>query len=225
MAVVIDLAVVLRYIPPRMAAKTRTPSPQKGLGPRVPAEARRRQLIAVAAELMTEHGEEAVQITEVAERAGVSRPLVYRLFPTRQALVRAVLEDFSELLSARFQCARRVAEPTDVKALVRAYVDACCDAISARGAGPWLLLDPRGADPQMARLGREIFIGLLDPWQDQLGTFLGVPNRRAAHLLWIIVTAGRAALSGWIEGTVSRKQAAQDATVVVIALLHTLASE
>ena len=102
----------------------------------MPAEARRRQLLAVAAELLTEGGEERVQITDVAERAGVSRPLVYRLFPTRQALVRAVLGDFAQTLTQRFQRARSKHGPQDVHDLVSAYVEACCEAISAKGAGP-----------------------------------------------------------------------------------------
>jgi AcrR family transcriptional regulator len=208
-----------------MAANVRPKPRKKVLGPRVPPQARQRQLIAVAAELLTDHGEDRVQITDVAERAGVSRPLVYRLFPTRQALVRAVLEDFAQFLTQRFQQARGKHGPQDVHELVSAYVEACCKAISAKGAGPWLLLDPRGADPQMAQIGREIFLELLNPWQDQLGAFLGVSNRRASHVLWIVVTAGRAALGGWIEGTVSRKQAIKDATAVVIALLRVLASE
>src|SRR5262245_19282245 len=71
----------------------RTPPPTA----RVPPDARRRQLLDEAARLLTEHGIEQLQITEVATRVGVSRPLVYRQFPTRQALVRALLEDFTAL--------------------------------------------------------------------------------------------------------------------------------
>lgn len=191
----------------------------------MPARARRRQLLGEAAKLLTEHGVDRVQITEVAERAGVSRPLVYRLFPTRQALVRAVLEDFASFISERFRQARERFESHDVHGLATAFVEASCDAIEQKGAGPWLLLDPRGADPEIGRLGRAIFVELLDPWQRQLGTFLGVPQRRASHLLWIIVAAGRACLSGWIEGTATRAQAASDTTRVVMALLQAFAGE
>lgn len=206
-----------------MRARARQPQ-ARAIGPRVPSEARRRQLIAQAAQLLTEHGIDRVQITEVAERAGVSRPLVYRLFPTRQALVRAVLEDFAAFINQRFTQARAHYAAHDMHALAIAFVEASCEAIEQKGAGPWLLLDPRGADPEMGRLGRAIFIELLDPWQHQLGTFLGVPQRRASHLLWIIVAAGRACLSGWIEGTATRAQAVSDATRAVTALLQAFAS-
>jgi AcrR family transcriptional regulator len=190
---------------------------------RVPSDTRRRQLLAQAAQLLTEHGVERVQITEVAERAGVSRPLVYRLFPTRQALLLAVLEDFTTFIHQRFTQAVQRYEATDVKAIVIAFVEASCEAIEQKGAGPWLLLDPRGADHEISRIGRAIFLELLDPWQRQLGGFLGVSQRRASHLLWIIVAAGRACLAGWIEGTVTRAQAVSDTTRVVTVLLDTFA--
>jgi AcrR family transcriptional regulator len=186
---------------------------------RVPPDLRRRQLLDEAAQLLTQHGIEQVQITEVAERAGVSRPLVYRLFPTRQALLQAVLEDFAEYLGARFCQALQSFQSASVEAIATAFVEASCDAIEQKGSGPWLLLDPRSADPELCRLGRQIFVGLLDPWQRELGVFLGVPASRASYVLWIIVAAGRATLAGWIDGTVDRALAVSDATRVVTALL------
>jgi AcrR family transcriptional regulator len=193
------------------------------MGARVPPDTRRRQLIAEAGNLLTLHGIEQVQITEVAERAGVSRPLVYRLFPTRQALLRAVLEDFTEFLGARFQEALKRGEAASIEALTTAFVEACCDSIEQKGSGPWLLLEPRSADPELCSMGREVFVELLDPWQKQLGFFLGVPANRAFYVLWIIVSAGRATLAGWIDGTVDRARAVADATRVVTALLSTFA--
>ena len=192
---------------------------------RVPPDARKRQLLTEAAQLLTEYGVERVQITEVAERAGVSRPLVYRLFPTRQALVRAILTDLADFLNEQFVVAQSRFDATSVEALATAFVEASCEAIAQKGAGPWLLLDPRGPDPEINRLGRAIFEELLDPWQQQLGSFLGVSPERAAHLLWIIVAAGRAALVGWIEGAVSREQAGRDATRVITTLLAAFTSD
>jgi AcrR family transcriptional regulator len=197
----------------------RSVAPASAPGGRVPPDARRRQLLDEAARVLTEQGVEQLQITEVAARAGVSRPLVYRQFPTRKALVRALLEDFAALVNERFQKALLRALPGTIESITTAFVEASCDAIERRGAGPWQLLDARGADPEIARLGREIFAGLLDPWQVQLADFIGTTPARAESLLWVIVAAGRAALDGWIEGGLSREQAVRDATTAVSALL------
>jgi AcrR family transcriptional regulator len=192
---------------------------------RIPPDARRRQLLAEAAQILTEQGIERLEITELAERAGVSRPLVYRLFPTRQALVRALLEDFTAEVSTRFHKVLHRALPGTVAGLTTAFVEASCDAISAKGAGPWLLLDARGADPELARIGRAAFSALLGPWQEQLATFTGTSKRRAENHLWVIVAAGRAALDGWIDGTLTRAEAVADATEAVTALLLAFSRE
>jgi len=190
-------------------------------GVRVPHDARRRQLLEVAAQILTAQGVEHVQITEVAERAGVSRPLVYRLFPTRQALIQALMQDFAARLGQRFQQALLAAWPGSLEEITRAFVTASCTAIEEQGAGPWRLLDARGAAPELARLGRESLDGLVKPWRQQLAALTGLPPRRTANLMWVVVAAGRAALDGWIEGSISRRAAIEDATRAVSALLQT----
>ncbi len=191
---------------------------------RLAPDARRRQLVERASAILTAGGIERLQITELAADAGVSRPLVYRVFPTRQALVQAVLEDFARLVNERFREALMRTLPGNIEAITTAFVEASCDAITERGQGPWRLLDARGADPELARIGRGIMARLLSPWQEQLAQHLGVPPHRAAHLLWVIVAAGRAALDGWIDGGLSRQEALEDATRSVSALLLAFAT-
>ncbi|MFO0709476.1 MAG: TetR/AcrR family transcriptional regulator [Sandaracinus sp.] len=200
---------------------------ERAAGRRVPAEARRRQLLELSARILTDEGLERLEITMLAERAGVSRPLVYRLFPTRHALVREVLADFTAVISERFQRAILRALPgtttgaSTIEGLATLFVEACCDAIEQKGAGPWLLLlDAQGADPEVARLGREALSKLLGPWEEQLAAFTGSPPRRAANHLWVIVAAGRAAIGGWIAGSLSRSEAVSDATRAVSALVE-----
>ena len=203
-------------MPKRAAARNPPARAHQG---RVPPDARRRQLLDEAARILTEQGIEHLQVTEVAARADVSRPLVYRLFPTRQALVRDVLEDFAALVHERFREALVRELPGTVERITTAFVQASCDAIEERGAGPWRLLDARGADPELSTLARGIFAKLLDPWQHQLAGFLSTPPRRAKALLWVIVAAGRAALDAWIDGALTREEAVRDATTSVSALL------
>ena len=200
----------------------RAPSERAGspVARRVPADARRRQLLDQSARILTEEGLDRLEITLIAERAEVSRPLVYRLFPTRNAVVRALLDEFTAVISERFQRALIRALPGTIESITTLFVEACCDAIEEKGAGPWLLLlDARGADPEVARIGREALSQLLGPWEEQLATFTGSPPRRAANHLWVIVAAGRAAISGWIDGSMTRAEAVSDATRAVSALV------
>lgn len=206
----------------RVTPRARRPDtePKDSVKRRVPVDARRRQLLELSARILTDEGLERLEITTLAERAGVSRPLVYRVFPTRIALVTAILEDFTAVISERFQKAIVRALPGTIESITTLFVEACCDAIAQKGAGPWLLLlDAQGADPEVARIGREALSNLLGPWEEQLATFTGSPPRRAANHLWVIVAAGRAAISGWIDGSLSRAEAVSDATRAVSALV------
>ncbi len=186
---------------------------------RTPPDERRRQVLDVAARLLDEHGVDAVQITAVAEGAGVSRPLVYRLFPTRRALVVALIDDFVAALDARFQRAVMRALPASLPEIVAVFVEACCDAIEERGAGAWRLLDARGVDPELTRAGHRMLVRLLDPWQARITELTGLSPRRAHALGLVVAAAGRAMLEGFIDGSVGRKEAIRDTTRVVSALL------
>ncbi|KUL38734.1 TetR family transcriptional regulator [Streptomyces sp. NRRL F-4489] len=65
-------------------------------------EERREQLIAVALGLFSHRSPEDVSIDEIAEAAGISRPLVYHYFPGKQQLYEAALRRAADELTARF---------------------------------------------------------------------------------------------------------------------------
>lgn len=81
---------------------------------RLSVEERRRQLIESALALFAHRSPEDVSLDDVAEAAGVSRPLVYRYFPGgKQQLYEAALRSAAEELQACF------AEPHDGPLLTR----------------------------------------------------------------------------------------------------------
>ncbi|MFG2295567.1 TetR/AcrR family transcriptional regulator [Streptomyces sp. NPDC048603] len=70
---------------------------------RLSVEERRRQLLATALSLFAQHAPEDVSLDDVAEAAGVSRPLVYRYFPGgKQQLYEAALRSAAEELDLCF---------------------------------------------------------------------------------------------------------------------------
>ena len=99
---------------------------------RLSPEARRRQILDVAARVLSEDGAPALEITIVAARASVTRPVVYRFFPTRTALLVGVLEDFEADLVHRYQQALLRTLGAPLERTVVAFVEASCDAIEAK---------------------------------------------------------------------------------------------
>lgn len=61
--------------------------------PRLPAARRRRQLLDVALEVFGEHGFHPTSMNDVAEAAGVTKPVLYQHFRSKRDLYREVLGD------------------------------------------------------------------------------------------------------------------------------------
>lgn len=56
------------------------------------AEQRRAQLIDAALDLFSAHGFEATRVADIAHAAGVAQGLLYHYFPTKEALLAAIIE-------------------------------------------------------------------------------------------------------------------------------------
>ncbi len=187
---------------------------------RFSAEQRRQQILDVAAKLLTKHGVDGLLFTDLAAAAGVTRPVIYKFFPTRRALVMGVLEDFEATLRQRFMDSAAKRFPGTLEAITRLFVDAVCDTIESKGAGPWELLASNGPDPEIARLGRAIQERLVAPWRPRIAEMTGASPREVLSVSHMLVAAGRAVLALWYAGSLSREQAAKSATRGVSALLR-----
>src|SRR5271170_6435085 len=67
---------------------------------RLTARQRRRQLVAVALELFARRGYRAATMDDIAEAAGVTKPLVYQHFSSKRALYLELVESVSQDLRA-----------------------------------------------------------------------------------------------------------------------------
>lgn len=93
---------------------------------------RRDSLVDAAAEIVASGDVEAVSIENVAERAGVSRPLVYKHFANRDELLAAVYRRESKLLHREIAAAVEAADALDGK--LRAFIGGALHAEAKRGA-------------------------------------------------------------------------------------------
>jgi AcrR family transcriptional regulator len=68
-------------------------------GGRLPRSARRKQLLAAAQEVFVANGYHAAAMDDIAERAGVSKPVLYQHFPGKLELYLALLDTQAEALT------------------------------------------------------------------------------------------------------------------------------
>lgn len=192
--------------------------PRKSRKRMVPEE-RRAQLLEVASTILSERGVEAVRIPEVAEAAGVTRPVVYRFFPSRQAIFIALLEDLSKSIDDRLEDALKT--PKDTLSMVSAFIDTVCDAIEEYGPGAWLLLGGAALDEEVAEVARDVEQQLSQPWAERVGLVLrGVDPTVVSAVTAMLVAASRAALGMWLRKEIDRDTAAVTLAQAVNAILR-----
>ncbi|MFE9928991.1 TetR/AcrR family transcriptional regulator [Streptomyces sp. NPDC005533] len=91
-------------------------------GTRLPRRARRNQLLGAAQEVFVAQGYHAAAMDDIAERAGVSKPVLYQHFPGKLDLYLALLDQHCEALLLAVRTA--LASTTDNKLRVAATMDA-----------------------------------------------------------------------------------------------------
>ena len=92
---------------------------------RLPRSARRKQLLAAAQQIFVAHGYHAAAMDDIAERAGVSKPVLYQHFPGKLELYLALLDTHWDAIIAKVRSAM-LATPDNkerVKGAVRAYFE------------------------------------------------------------------------------------------------------
>ena len=100
-------------------------------GARLPRHARRRQLLAAAQSVFVAQGYHAAAMDDIAERAGVSKPVLYQHFPSKLELYLALLDQHAEVLVERVREA--LGSTTDNRQRVEASVQAYFDFVDGAG--------------------------------------------------------------------------------------------
>jgi AcrR family transcriptional regulator len=164
--------------------------------PRLAPEVRRRQLLDAALDVLAEGGFDAVTVEAVAQRAGVTRPMVYDLFGDLQGLMLALID--REEMTALAPLLEIVGgEPGDVDP-EQFLVEAILAFLRAVKANPrtwrFVLMPPRGSSGELReriqrsrRLVAERVTALLEWGIARRGGPPGLDHALAARL---IVAAG-----------------------------------
>lgn len=94
---------------------------------RLPRSARRKQLLAAAQDVFVAQGYHAAAMDDIAERAGVSKPVLYQHFPSKLELYLALLDTHCDALVAKTHAA--MAATNDNKERVQSAMEAYFDII------------------------------------------------------------------------------------------------
>ena len=183
---------------------------------RLPRSARRKQLLEAAHEVFVARGYHAAAMDEIAEQAGVSKPVLYQHFPGKLELYLALLDTHADALIKRIQDA--LTSTTDNKTRVLATMRAYFDFVSD-GNGAFRLVfesDLRNDAAVRERMER-IERASIEAITETIMADTGVSRERAALLAVGLTGAAEVTARYWL--TTDRKVPVEEA----VNLLATLA--
>ncbi|ABG98136.1 transcriptional regulator, TetR family protein [Rhodococcus jostii RHA1] len=197
----------------------RDATPGKGTGARrstrLPRDARRLQLLAAASEVFVTRGYHAAGMDEIAECAGVSKPVLYQHFPGKLELYVAVLQSYVDSLISGVRQALR--STTDNKQRVRAAVQAFFDFVDNDSQGFRLVFESDlMGEPQVQSRVEQATEACVDAVFDLVSHDSGLDPYRARILAVGLVGASQFTARYWLEA--SRpipKEEAVDTTVTL----------
>jgi AcrR family transcriptional regulator len=175
-----------------------TPETTKPASTRLPRPARRRQLLGAARDVFVAQGYHAAAMDEIAERAGVSKPVLYQHFPGKLDLYLALLdESVAELVGA---VSAALASTTDNRERVPATFRAFFDYVSGAGQAFRLVFesDLSNEPAVRARLDRAMY-----ECAEMISEFIredaGVSNEEADLLGMALVGMAQVSARYWLS--------------------------
>lgn len=177
-------------------------------GARLSRTARRAQLLVAARDVFAAQGYHSAAMDDIAEKAGVSKPVLYQHFPGKLELYRALLTTYADDLVDRVEAA--MARRGDNRERAQAAVAAYFDFVADEGDSYRLIFqsDLRG-EPEAAALVDRALTRCIDLVADAVTTDAGLDADRARLLAVGLVGLSRITAQYWIDSgmTVPREEA------------------
>jgi AcrR family transcriptional regulator len=182
---------------------------------RLPRSARRQQLLAAAQDVFVAQGYHSAAMDDIAERAGVSKPVLYQHFPGKLELYLALLDTHCDAIVAKVRGA--MAATTDNKERVSGAVQAYFDFVDHESEAFRLVFesDLRNEPSVRERVDR-VEQGCVAAITDTIMADTGVSRARAELLASGLVGAAETAARFWLAG--GRKVPKDEAEQLMAAL-------
>jgi AcrR family transcriptional regulator len=167
-------------------------------GARLSRSARRAQLLVAARDVFAAQGYHAAAMDDIAERAGVSKPVLYQHFPGKLELYRALLTTYADELVERVRDA--IGRTTDNRERVRAAVWAYFDFVAGEGQAYRLVFESDlRSEPEAAAVVDGALSRCIDVVADAVTTDAGLDAPRARLLAVGLVGLSQVAAQYWLD--------------------------
>ena len=183
---------------------------------RLPRDERRAQLLAAALEVFTAAGYHSAAMDEIADRAGISKPVLYQHFPSKLDLYLAVLD--THIDSLVFAIQRAIQSTPDNAKRVQATIGAYFDFIEAEGEAFRLLFESdMNVEPAVRERLNRMTYDCAAAVSAVISLDTGLPQEAAMLLGVGLIGSAQVTARHWLErdSKLSREQAQTLATNII----------
>lgn len=193
-------------------------APARMAGRRMPRAERQRQLLDVSWKLIREEGTDALTLGRLAAEAGVTKPVAYDHFGTRNGLLAALYQDFDARQTALIDAALAASGASLAdKARVIASSYVACVLTQGREI-PGVLAALNGS-AELAEVKRRYQLSFIGKCQIILRPFAGAAGVSPASL-WGMLGAADALSHAAVTGDISEEQARNELTDTIVAIVR-----
>ena len=175
----------------------------------MPRTARRAQLLDSAREVFVAHGYHAAAMDDIAERAGVSKPVLYQHFPGKLELYLGLLEESCDEIIEN--CRAALASTADNKQRVIAAMQVFYDYVAnADGAFRLVFESDLTSEPAVREQVDRVTIMCADEIAKVIHGDTGLPDEASRLLAVSLVGMAQVSARFWVDspGDIGRSQAA-----------------
>jgi AcrR family transcriptional regulator len=178
---------------------TSVTSPASGRPVRLPRSARRKQLLAAAEHVFVAQGYHAAAMDDIAERAGVSKPVLYQHFPGKLDLYVALLDTHCDAFLGRIR--REMDATADNKERVAGAIQAYFDFVDHENEAFRLVFESDlRSEPAVAERVARVERSCIETIAETIMSDTGVSRARAELLAAGLTGAAETAARFWLAG-------------------------
>jgi AcrR family transcriptional regulator len=189
---------------------------------RLTREQRHRQLMDVAWKLIHDEGADALTLGRLAEKAGVTKPVVYDQFGSREGLLAQLYQEFDANQTAIMDEALGACEArlTDIATVIASSYVNC---VSRQGREIPGIVAALAGSPELAMIKKQYEQGFLEKCRELLAPFAGKVTIATAAL-WAMLGAAEALSNAATSGDITPEEATEELFVTIVAMVERGAS-
>lgn len=193
------------------------PVPAAPARQRLPRGQRTRQLLDVAWALVSEEGSDALTLGRLAEAAGVTKPVTYDHFGTRNGLLAALYEDYDARQTIVFDAAVDAARAT-LQDKARVVADSYVACVLTQGREIAAVVSALGGSAELLEVKRRYQQAFIEKCEGIFGPFAGSDGVPAAGM-WAVLGAADTLSQAAVDGDISEAQAKDELWSVILSVV------